>query len=305
MTSNSTNLPTSKAVAAYITDNTATLTHAHGNITNDGKMSGSTVSGTVTTSHKFLREDGTWQIPAYAPIFKASGTNHASGLVPDPGSTAGTTKFLREDASWETAVTSITISAGAGISVNSEAAITTAGTRTISITGMNTSTGDTSLWLNQKGEWSTPPDTKVNISDNISTNGNFPIVFGTTNTTTTTAVNEGLQKNGTKLYFNPSTGTLTTIKLSGELNVSDLTGSIDPHKVFIGPNPSSGSSAAAPTWRIIDNKDLPGEGKITIAGTDVELGHSITLEDMGLANALHFIGVITDNSQDKPTDGGS
>lgn len=30
----------------------------------------------------------------------ASGTNHTSGLVPDPGATAGTTKFLREDGTW-------------------------------------------------------------------------------------------------------------------------------------------------------------------------------------------------------------
>ena len=32
--------------------------------------------------------------------FGASGTNHSSGLVPDPGSTQGTTKFLREDGTW-------------------------------------------------------------------------------------------------------------------------------------------------------------------------------------------------------------
>ena len=31
----------------------------------------------------------------------ASGSGHASGLVPDPGSTAGTTKFLREDGTWQ------------------------------------------------------------------------------------------------------------------------------------------------------------------------------------------------------------
>lgn len=30
----------------------------------------------------------------------------------------------------------------------------------------------------------------------------------------------------------------------------------DPHKVLIGPNPSSGSSAAAPTWRVLDGKDI-------------------------------------------------
>jgi hypothetical protein len=33
-------------------------------------------------------------------VFKASGGSHAKGLVPDPGSSAGTTKFLREDATW-------------------------------------------------------------------------------------------------------------------------------------------------------------------------------------------------------------
>lgn len=33
-------------------------------------------------------------------VFKASGSNHSKGLVPDPGSTQGSTKFLREDSSW-------------------------------------------------------------------------------------------------------------------------------------------------------------------------------------------------------------
>lgn len=34
-------------------------------------------------------------------VMSASGSSHASGLVPDPGSTAGTTKFLREDGTWQ------------------------------------------------------------------------------------------------------------------------------------------------------------------------------------------------------------
>ena len=36
-----------------------------------------------------------------APVMSGSGTNHSSGLVPDPGSTEGTSRFLREDGSWE------------------------------------------------------------------------------------------------------------------------------------------------------------------------------------------------------------
>lgn len=34
------------------------------------------------------------------PVFVASGASHAPGVVPDPGSSAGTTRFLREDATW-------------------------------------------------------------------------------------------------------------------------------------------------------------------------------------------------------------
>lgn len=47
--------------------NAAAGNHVHGNITNDGKMPEAyvTSSPAVTTSHKFLREDGTWWVPKY------------------------------------------------------------------------------------------------------------------------------------------------------------------------------------------------------------------------------------------------
>lgn len=35
------------------------------------------------------------------PIMIGSGSSHRSGLVPDPGSTAGTSKYLREDGTWQ------------------------------------------------------------------------------------------------------------------------------------------------------------------------------------------------------------
>jgi hypothetical protein len=37
---------------------------------------------------------------AYLPLFGPSGSAHASGIVPDPGATAGSTRFLREDGIW-------------------------------------------------------------------------------------------------------------------------------------------------------------------------------------------------------------
>lgn len=33
-------------------------------------------------------------------VFHASGPSHSTGIVPDPGASAGSTKFLREDATW-------------------------------------------------------------------------------------------------------------------------------------------------------------------------------------------------------------
>jgi hypothetical protein len=37
---------------------------------------------------------------AQLPLFGASGTTHSAGAVPDPGATAGTARYLREDGTW-------------------------------------------------------------------------------------------------------------------------------------------------------------------------------------------------------------
>lgn len=53
----------------------------------------------VTASSPLASSGGvTPNITAF--VFAASGASHASGIVPDPGGTAGTTHFLREDATW-------------------------------------------------------------------------------------------------------------------------------------------------------------------------------------------------------------
>jgi hypothetical protein len=44
-------------------------------------------------------------LTALVSTLGASGTNHARGLVPDPGASAGTTRYLREDGTWATVAT--------------------------------------------------------------------------------------------------------------------------------------------------------------------------------------------------------
>lgn len=70
-------------------------------------------NGVITPTKKTVRTMG------------ASGSSHATGLVPDPGSTAGTTKFLREDGTWQVPAGGgggggTTYTAGAGIDITSD-----------------------------------------------------------------------------------------------------------------------------------------------------------------------------------------
>jgi len=54
----------------------------------NGGVSGSAItSGTISAS--------------VLPVFGPSGTSHAAGIVPDPGATAGATRYLREDGTWD------------------------------------------------------------------------------------------------------------------------------------------------------------------------------------------------------------
>ena len=57
--------------------------------------------------------------------------------------------------------------------------------------------------------------TNVAISANTTATNNYPVLFATSNTATTGAKTEGVQKSGTKFYFNPNSGNLTVTKING------------------------------------------------------------------------------------------
>jgi len=89
-----------------------------------------------------------------APVFVASGASHAKGIVPDPGSTAGTTHFLREDATWQTTgtVSSVGLTMP-GIFTVSGSPVTSSGT--IAVT-LNTESANTALMGPASGAAATP-----------------------------------------------------------------------------------------------------------------------------------------------------
>jgi hypothetical protein len=62
-----------------------------------GTLNATTINGGVSGSSI---TSGTLSA-ARLPVFGPSGTTHAAGIVPDPGSTAGATRYLREDGTWD------------------------------------------------------------------------------------------------------------------------------------------------------------------------------------------------------------
>lgn len=66
------------------------------------------VLGNVSGSSAAPSELTGAQVVSMLPDFVASGASHARGVVPDPGSSAGTTRFLCEDGTWKVTSGSIT-----------------------------------------------------------------------------------------------------------------------------------------------------------------------------------------------------
>jgi hypothetical protein len=62
-----------------------------------GTLNATTITGGVSGS---AINSGTINA-ARLPLFGPSGTTHAPGIVPDPGATAGATRYLREDGTWD------------------------------------------------------------------------------------------------------------------------------------------------------------------------------------------------------------
>ena len=105
----------------------------------------------------FLRGDAIWAVPTNTTYsnFVKSGSTAAAGLVPSPGTTAGTTKYLREDATWAVPPdTNTTYSAF----------VKSGSTAAAGLVPKPSTTAGTTKYLREDASWQVPPNTTYTAS---------------------------------------------------------------------------------------------------------------------------------------------
>ena len=90
--------------------------------------------------------------PASLPVFAPSGTSHAQGAVPDPGSVAGKARYLREDGTWINPVTPVAVAST--VAPTASTVLTTFGDSIVAGTGASsTATDQAQLTANAMGAY--------------------------------------------------------------------------------------------------------------------------------------------------------
>lgn len=209
---------------AQFTDNNTTYTFANGTngftVTPSG---GSAQTVTVTPSiTNNVTGSGT---SGYIAKF-----NGANTITNGPAIGSGTTKFLREDGTWQTpssgsgTVTSVTIKGSSPISVDSESAITTSGTRTISHANSGAtagSYGDSSAQTPNYGGTFKVPYVTVNATGHITGISEHTVKIPASDNTNTTYT----FANGTNGFtVTPSGGSAQTVTVTPSI-ANNVTGS--------------------------------------------------------------------------------
>lgn len=151
--------------------------------------------------------------------FSASGSTAASGLVPAPSTTAGTTKYLREDATWvvppNTTYSSFVKSGSTAASGLVPAPSTTAGT---------------TKYLREDATWAVPPNTTYSAAT-TSTDGLM-------SSTDKTKLN-GIATGATKNTISSTTATLLASAWSNKSLTVSVTGVTATNNIVVSPNAAS------------------------------------------------------------------
>lgn len=168
------------------------------------------------------------------------------------------------------------ISTGAGLTGGD---ITTTGT--ISINGMNTSSGSTSKWLNQKGEWTTPPDNTYTLPAATSgALGGIKIGFSTNATNRNYAV----QLSSEKAYVNVP-WTDTNNKVTQAYSTADK---LYPLLISATEGITS-TNTRGDTTAILNNALYANPSKGSLYATTLHVDKQVTLQYNDTDQSLEFI----------------
>jgi trimeric autotransporter adhesin len=157
-------------------------------------LNANTITGGVTGA---AITSGTINV-ARLPLFGPSGTTHSAGIVPDPGPTAGTTRFLREDGTFAVpaggggsgggGVPTIAVGSAAGTG----ASATVTGNNLAGVISVITGTGTTALatlvTVTFNGALATAPQGCELMPRNANGSGQVAMIYTTAPSTTTWAI---------------------------------------------------------------------------------------------------------------------
>ena len=222
-----TNITANNGVLTVTKGSTFSLSnHTHNYISKPSGSKGSATKGIYIDSNGDVQE-GTYtleqNVTASSKLtdttyteFGPSGTNHAKGLVPDPGGTTGNTKFLREDRQWvEPYATSII--AGSSASSVSNATSTTSNTTTF-INTVSNSTKKGSIQITGSGATSvTALNGKITIATSTTATESAAGLMSSTDKAKLNGISSGA--NNYTLPIASST-TLGGIKVGSNLSIA-------------------------------------------------------------------------------------
>lgn len=209
--------------------------------------------------------------------------------------------------------------------------ITGTGTRTsgylAKFSGQNTITNgpqlgsDTTLFLNNKGEWSTPSDTHyaatIAVGNAATDKTNEAVTASATGVYLNLVENDAIAS-GNSHQLEGAGGITIGADANGKITFTGKAGTVT--KVEIGDGLVNGTTSSTSTTAIESSgkisikaggvtNDMLQNSKITIAGTDVSLGGSFTKQNLlsaiGLTEAVRYIGEsstpISDGGTETPT----
>lgn len=294
--------PSTKALSTGGTINGLTFTAASTGFT----IAGGTTSKTLTVSN-------TYTLGAACAKGVTDNSSNADVTSSDTNLITGRTLYYQLAKKGYTTntgtVTSVTLTSGSGITVSdSGTAITGSGSRTISITGMNTSSGSTSKCLTEKGTWASFSNNSGTVTSVTLTSGagitvsdsGTAITGSGSRTISITGMNTSsgstakcLTEKGTWASFTNNAGTVTSVQVAASDPLQSSTGTASsttlsttisfknqsPNKVLAGP--SSGSATAAPTFRSLVAADIP-----SLSWTKITSDKPTTLSGYGITDAV-------------------